>query len=328
MKVKVHVKCAPFSKTEQFMQDVIDEAHADLAAAYASNEELFQENKDLRVEVGHLQDEIKMLRHQVEAYEQEAENWVEDHRVMLELREEQAEYTDKLKSRLATACADRDNFEASFKQMTGWWEAAIAEKNNVQSELRSTQLELKDREERVFILEQRIEMLERENRELRSMADQLAAKVVTQNAEINRVTGEAYDLDQKNLELEMTVTELRNTVDFLKEENAKYRATVTFAKLNAAQEEVARLQDEIARLTTERDIAVKENSELIFQINALDDELTAAVNLKNEYAEQLGELRKQLNVKDSSTRNFWNFLVEHGIVKSEDEMGGTTNGTK
>lgn len=286
MKVKVHVKCAPFSKTEQFMQDVIDEAHADLAAAYASNEELFQENKDLRVEVGHLQDEIKMLRHQVEAYEQEAENWVEDHRVMLELREEQAEYTDKLKSRLATACADRDNFEASFKQMTGWWEAAIAEKNNVQSELRSIQLELKDREERVFILEQRIEMLERENREL------------------------------------------RNAVSALKEENAKYRATVTFAKLNAAQEEVARLQDEIARLTTERDIAVKENSELIFQINALDDELTAAVNLKNEYAEQLGELRKQLNVKDSSTRNFWNFLVEHGIVKSEDEMGGTTNGTK
>ena len=100
MKVKVYVKCAPLSKTEQFMQDVINEAHADLAAAYATNEELFQENKDLRVEVGHLQDEIKQL-----------------------------------KSRLATACADRDNFEASFKQMTGWWEQATEAKVKAEQEL-------------------------------------------------------------------------------------------------------------------------------------------------------------------------------------------------
>lgn len=293
MKVKVYVKCAPLSKTEQFMQDVIDEAHADLAAAYATNEELFQENKDLRVEVGHLQDEIKQL-----------------------------------KSRLATACADRDNFEASYKQMTQWWETATIKQTQTKNELHSTQIELKDREERVFILEQRIEMLEQENKEWRDTAEQLSTKVCNQNAEINRVTGEAYDLNQKNLELEMTVVELRNAVSALKEENAKYRATVTWAKLNAAQEEVARLQEEIARLTTERDTAVKENSDLIFQINALDDELTAAVNLKNKYAEQVGELRKQLNTKDSSTRNFWNFLVEHGIVKTEDEMEGTTNGTK
>lgn len=293
MKVKVYVKCVPLSKTEQFMQDIIDEAHADLAAAYATNEELFQENKDLRVGMSHAQDEIKQL-----------------------------------KSRLTTAYADRDNFEASYKQMTQWWETATVKQTQAKNELHSTQIELKDREERIFILEQRIEMLEQENREWRNTAEQLSTKVSNQNAEINRVTGEAYDLDQKNLELEMTVTELRNAVSALKEENAKYRATVTWAKLNAAQEEVARLQEEVARLTTERDTAVKENSDLIFQINALDDELTAAVNLKNEYAEQADELRKQLNTRYSSTRNFWNFLVEHGIVKSEDEMGGTTNGTK
>jgi len=313
MKVKVYVKCVPLSKTEQFMQNVIDEAHADLAAAYASNEELFQENKDLRLSESHLRDELNLISQQSEAHRQK----------MIEKDKE----IDRLRAKIATACADRDNFEASYKQMTQWWETATVKQTQAKNELHSTQIELKDREERVFILEQRVEMLKQENEEWRNTAEQLSTKVCNQNAEINRVTSEAYDLDQKNLELEMTVTELRNAVSALKEENAKYRATVTFAKLNAAQEEVARLQEEVARLTTERDTVVKENSDLYFRNSELEDELTAAINLKNEYAEQADELRKQLNVKDS-TRNFWNFLVEHGIVKTEDEMGGTTNGTK
>ena len=180
-------------------------------------EKLFQENKDLRVREGHTQDELKQL-----------------------------------KSRFATACADRDNFEASFKQMTGWWEQATAAKVKAEQELHSTQVELADRNERVFILEQRIEMLKQENEEWRNTAEQLSTKVSNQNDEINRVTGEAYDLDQKNLELEMTITELRNAVSALKEENAKYRATVTWAKLNAAQEEITRLQEEVARLSSKR----------------------------------------------------------------------------
>lgn len=283
MKVKVSRKIT----NDQTVEEIL---HQSLSSAYEEIEKLFQENKDLRVQEGHTQDEIKQL-----------------------------------KSRLATACADRDNFEASFKQMTQWWEATTVKKTQIQNELHSTQIELKDREERIFILEQRIEMLEQENKEWRNTAEQLSTKVSNQNTEINQVIGEVYDLDQKNLELEMTIVELRNAVSALKEENAKYRATITWAKLNAAQEEVIHLQEEVARLTTERDTAVKENSDLIFQINALDDELTAAVNLKNEYAEQVNELRKQLNTKDSSTRNFWNFLVEHGFVKTEEELGGNHN---
>lgn len=257
-------------------------------------ERLFQENKDLRVREGHTQDELKQL-----------------------------------KSRFATACADRDNFEASFKQMTGWWEQATAAKVKAEQELHSTQVELADRNERIFILEQRIEMLKQENEEWRNTAEQLSTKVSNQNDEINRVTGEAYDLDQKNLELEMTVTELRNAVSALKEENAKYRATVTWAKLNAAQEEIARLQEEVARLTTERDTAIRENTTLIFRNSDLEDELEAAVNLKNDYAEQADALRKERNAlsrkANDTTASFWNFLVEHGLVKTEEELGGNHN---
>ena len=191
-------------------QTVEEILHQSLSSAHEEIERLFQENKDLRVREGHTQDEIKQL-----------------------------------KSRLATACADRDNFEASFKQMTGWWEQATEAKVKAEQELHSTQIELADRNERVFILEQRIEMLEQENKEW------------------------------------------AHAISALKEENAKYRATVTWAKLNAAQEEVARLREEVARLTTERDTAVKENTTLIFHNSDLEDELEAVINIKNEYAEQI-----------------------------------------
>ena len=287
MRVKVNRKIT----NDQTVEEIL---HQSLSSAHEEIERLFQENKDLRVQEGHTQDELKQL-----------------------------------KSRFATACADRDNFEASFKQMTGWWEQATAAKVKAEQELHSTQVELADRNERIFILEQRIAMLEQENKELRETAEQLSTKVLNQNDEINRVTGEAYDLDQKNLELEITVTELNNAIDALKEENAMYRATVTWAKLNAAQKEIARLQEEVTRLTTERDTAVRENTTLIFRNSELEDELEAAVNLKNDYAEQADALRKERNAlsrkANDTTASFWNFLVEHGLVKTEEELGGNHN---
>lgn len=78
MKVKVKVKHAPLNQVEYFLNEALCSAHEEV-------EKLFQENKDLRVQEGHTQDELKQL-----------------------------------KSRFATACAERDNWEASFKQMTSW----------------------------------------------------------------------------------------------------------------------------------------------------------------------------------------------------------------
>jgi len=252
MKVKVKVKHAPLNQVEYFLNEALSEALADLDSAHREIEKLFQENKDLRVQEGHTQDELKQL-----------------------------------KSRFATACADRDNWEASFKQMTKWWEDATDARVKAEQELSSIQIELADRNERMFILEQRIEALEQENKELRETADNLSAK------------------------------------------NKMFKATVTFAKLNEAQEEVARLREEITRLITERDAAVKENTSLIFRNSDLEDELEAAVNLKNDYAEQIDTLRKERNAlsrkANDTTAGFWNFLVEHGLVKTEEELGGNHN---
>lgn len=255
MKVKVKVKHAPLNQVEYFLNKALSEALADLDSAHREIEKLFQENKDLRVGMSHAQDEIKQL-----------------------------------KSRFATACAERDNWEASFKQMTKWWEDATDAKVKAEQELSSIQVELADRNERVFILEQRIEALEQENKEW------------------------------------------AHAVSALKEENAKYRASVTFAKLNEAQEEVTRLREEVARLTAERDTAVKENTSLIFRNSDLEDELEAVINIKNDYAEQIDALRKERNAlsrkANDTTAGFWNFLVEHGLVKTEEELGGNHNETE
>ena len=249
MKVKVKVKHAPLNQVEYFLNEALSEALADLDAAHQEIERLFQENKDLRVQEGHTQDELKQL-----------------------------------KSRFATTCAERDNWEASFKQMTKRWEDATDAKTKAEQELNSTQIELADRNERVFILEQRIETLNKE---------------------------------------------WAHTVSALKEENAKYQASVTFTKLNEAQGEVARLREEIARLTTERDAAIKENTTLIFRNSDLEDELEAVINIKNDYAEQIDTLRKERNAlsrkANDTTAGFWNFLVEHGLVKTEEELGGNHN---
>ena len=252
MRVKVKVKHAPLNQVEYFLNEALSEALADLDSAHREIERLFQENKDLRIQEGHTQDELKQL-----------------------------------KSRFATTCAERDNWEASFKQMTKRWEDATDAKTKAEQELNSTQIELADRNERVFILEQRIETLNKE---------------------------------------------WAHTVSALKEENAKYQASVTFTKLNEAQEEITRLREEVARLTTERDAAIKENTTLIFRNSDLEDELEAVINIKNDYAEQIDTLRKERNAlsrkANDTTAGFWSFLVEHGLVKTEEELGGNHNETE
>lgn len=82
MKVKVKVKYAPLTQVEEFLNQALAETQADLAAAYAENEALFQKNRDLERQI-----------------------------VCME-RDFQA-----MKKRHSDACADRDNLEAAYKQV-------------------------------------------------------------------------------------------------------------------------------------------------------------------------------------------------------------------
>lgn len=66
MKVKVKVKYAPLNQVEYFLNEALSEALADLDSAYREIEKLLQENKDLRVREGHLQDDITALQRRIE----------------------------------------------------------------------------------------------------------------------------------------------------------------------------------------------------------------------------------------------------------------------
>ncbi len=82
MKVKVKVKYAPLTQVEDFLNQALAETQADLAAAYAENERLFQKNRDLERQI-----------------------------VCME-RDFQA-----MKKKHSDVCADRDNLEAAYKQV-------------------------------------------------------------------------------------------------------------------------------------------------------------------------------------------------------------------
>lgn len=162
MKVKVNVKHVPLNQTEKFLNDALSEALADLDAAYRENERLLQENKDLRL----------------------AES-----RALSDKKKAEEDFYS-IKGKFADVCAERDNWQSSYKQMVQGWLDAGKKQREAEQEAAALVIELKDREERIFILEQRIEMLQEENEEWRDTAEQLSTKVVNQNAEINRVTAE------------------------------------------------------------------------------------------------------------------------------------------
>lgn len=82
MKVKVKVKYAPLTQVEEFLNQALAETQADLAAAYAENESLFQKNRDLERQIVCMERDFKAM-----------------------------------KKKFSDACADRDNLEAAYKQV-------------------------------------------------------------------------------------------------------------------------------------------------------------------------------------------------------------------
>ena len=91
-------------------------------------ERLFQENKDLRVYVGHLHDELNLTQQKSEARRQvicERDKLIQELNEQIQASEdelhEQIKQTEKLKTKVANVGAERDNFEASYKQVIQWW---------------------------------------------------------------------------------------------------------------------------------------------------------------------------------------------------------------
>ena len=217
--MKVIVRCANNRVTKAEMEREI--------------ERLFQENKDLRLSESHLRDDLNLSQQQSEARRQvicERDKLIQELNDQITASETDAEFWKKAAAenaelaeqniaRVANVGAERDNFEASYKQVLQWWEEA-----------------------------------------------QSKAVKAEAAADEYRITA---------MESDCRVNELEKRIEWLQNERKLY-------------------ENNVERLTYERDTAVKGNAELIEENAELRDNLDAVINIKNEYAETIDEMRKKI----------------------------------
>ena len=256
--MKVVVRCAHNRVTKADMEREI--------------EKLFQENKDLRVHVGHLRDELNLSQQQSEARRQvicerdkliqelneevqasndELENVQSDLVDHVKLQEEMCDTIDDLRIKIANACADRDNFEAAYKQVLQWWETAQSKVVKAEAAADEYRIAAMESDCRVNELEKQLEWARNKNEEWAAVAQGLRNTIEEMKAQ--------KEADDKKSEEICTACNERYE-DVLAERN--------------------RLREEVTRLTTERDTSVSENSELIFTINELQDKWEVEHNLR------------------------------------------------
>ena len=137
--------------------------------------------------------------------------------------------------------------------MVKFWEEAVAEKNKAEERAKEYRIAAMESDCRVNELEKQLEWVRDKNDEWAAVAQGLRNTIEELKAQ--------KEADDKKSEEICTACNERYE-DVLAERN--------------------RLREEVARLTTERDTSVSENSELIFTINELQDKLEVERNLRVE----------------------------------------------
>lgn len=220
--MKVVVRCAHNRVTKADMEREI--------------ERLFQENKDLRVQVGHLGDELANAKASVE--------------VQRGFREEMAEEIETLEKELAKSESESSQ---GMNAMVKFWEEAVREKNKAEERAEEYRIALMESDCRVDECEKRMDWLSKEVLEWKA-------------------TAEGYKNQYEELKAQ-------------KEADDK-KCEETCTACNELYEDVLsdrnHLREEVARLTNERDTAVHENTEMMFDINELQDKWEAEHNLRAE----------------------------------------------
>ena len=258
--MKVVVRCAHNRVTKADMEREI--------------ERLFQENKDLRVSEGHLRDELNLSQQQSEARRQvicerdkliqelneevqasndELENVQCDLVDHVKLQEEMCDTIDDLRIKIANACADRDNFEAAYKQVLQWWEAAQSKAVKAEAAADEYRITAMESDCRVNECEKRMDWLSKEVLEWKT-------------------TAEGYKNQYEELKAQKEADD-KKSEEICTACNERYEEVLS---------ERNHLREEVARLTNERDTAVHENTEMMFEINELQDKWEAEHNLRAE----------------------------------------------
>ena len=210
-------------------------------------ERLFQENKDLRLSESHMRDELNLSQQKSEARRQ----------VICELICERDKLIQELNDQIAADEEELAKSESESSQgmnaVVKFWEEAVKEKNKAEERAEEYRIALMESDCRVDECEKRMDWLSKEVMEWKATAEGYKNQYEELKAQ--------KEADDKKSEEICTACNERYE-DVLAERN--------------------RLREEVARLTTERDTSVSENSELIFTINELQDKLEVERNLRVE----------------------------------------------
>ena len=298
--MKVIVRCANNRVTKAEMEREI--------------ERLFQENKDLRVYISHLYDELSLIQQQSEARRQvicERDKLIQELNNQITACEEELTEANKILEKksaaLAQVSAQRDSFEASYKEVCERWgneqtkahkEAETAKQmadeyarlyqekekseNDYLNIISNLNCELSDRDARVDELERRILWMEDDNEKIGKERDALWEERNVLRAQVKQIR---YESD----------TELKSTqlgIEMLKTKNEEYEDTI--AKL---KEEVQFYKDGRAAANAER--------------YRLEEELQAMINQQKKNDEECDRICKSCN------ELYEDVLAERNHLRSE-----------
>ena len=239
-------------------------------------EKLFQENKDLKVAQSHLIDEIHSLARQNDLLRQQSE-------ARRQVLCERDKTIQELEEKIADNCNhDNKNINHWMHTATIWREKAEA---------------LQEEREK---LERQVEWLQTKNEEWAQVAVALKDTIAVQKEEKEALEDiiHAFEETRKDYEAEIHTQHVEKREWMQKYEELKAQKEADDKKseeictaCNELYEDVLsdrnRLREEVARLTNERDIAIQEATEKMFDINDLQDSWEAEHNLRVEANRQV-----------------------------------------
>ena len=211
-------------------------------------ERLFQENKDLRVYVGHLRDELNLSQQQSEARRQ----------VICERDKLIQELNDQIAADEEELAKSKSESSQGITTMAKFWEEAVTEKNKAEERAEEYHIALMESDCRIAELEKQLEWVRDKNDEWAAVAQGLRNTIDEMKAQ--------KEADDKRSEEICTAC------------NERYEKVLS---------ERNRLREEVARLTNERDAAVNENTVMTFDLNELRDKWEVERNLRTEYEQKL-----------------------------------------
>ena len=263
MKVKVNFK----TPTVLMKREKYEEMKHDLEAAYSDIEQMFQENKDLRISEGHLRDEVKFLRDRCAILETTITAWQQEH----EAQRQQLVAKDNKIMNLQASC---DTFNKVNKELN----YKLSQEEDVNEDLRDQ-------------LESAMNTIEAQDRTICSLEN-----------ELNEIHEAAVDSDSNDSELHEQLDHYKKAASLWREkaeaiqeyrEDAEARLldmSNRFIKLyeeNAEKEREAR--EVIVDLRDELNDRIARTNELEQRCNWLNEENAALVDSNNGFVDIINE---------------------------------------